>query len=103
MSLERAIAVGEAADKLPVESDLEVSTVGLNLERVPLAHMQRGYRGRRGQLVDGSRLMQRVTKGRRICVRVLTGVVDLHLVSLGHGNLPIVRGIHAAQRRKPQE
>src|SRR6266851_3818355 len=103
VTLQWAISILEAAYKLPVEPDRNVFTLGLNFKRVPLTHRQGSQLGRGSQLVDGTRLVQTITKCVGVDVRVLARIVDLNLVSLVHGKLPIIGGIAASQGWEPHK
>ena len=99
-TFEQAIAVLQMADELAVECDLNVIAVRLDLIGVPLPNRKRGQDVGRGEFIYSPGSMQRVVKDVWIYVRIFPGVIDLNLVALIGGRLPIVRRIGVAECRE---
>src|SRR5258708_5839236 len=86
---------------LTVDQHIDLVPDGMDLERVPLPHGPREQLLDRRQRVDSSGQMRWLAGGIRR--RVEPAVVDLNLVPLVHGELPVVVRIGLTERREPQE
>jgi hypothetical protein len=101
-TFEQAIAVLQMADELAVESDLNIIAVRLDLIGVPLPI------GSEARMLAGASLYTAPVRcsgslNAWIYVRIFPGVIDLNLVALIGGRLPIVCGIGVAECRESDE
>src|SRR5882724_10749956 len=102
VTAERSSLVGaEMAHKLAVESNLDVRPCGFDLERVPLAQGFRRELGRGCQLVHGARHVQGTAGGIRVGIK--SSVIDLDLIALINGQLPILCRVLITKRREAEK
>lgn len=103
VTLQWAIPILEAAYQFAVKLDRNVITFGFDFKRIPLAYRQRSQLGCGSQFVDGTRLVQRIAERVGIDVRVFSCIVDLNLIALVHGELPVIGGIAVSQGRETEK
>ena len=99
-TFEQAIAVLQMADELAVKRDLNVIAVGLDLIGVPLPNRERGQDVGRGEVIYSPGSMKWIIEDVWIYVRIFPGVINLNLVALIGGRLPIVRRVGVAECRE---
>src|SRR5258708_36941724 len=88
-------------DRLAIENHRDRVTFGLDLERIPFTDRTGGKPAHRCERINRAGLVRRLVEFPSI--RVEPGVVDLDLVPVIHGELPVRLWVAAVQRRETDE